>query len=151
VALTDAIADQGMTQLRRALAELNIEILCASSSQAKGRVERTKLSREGITTIEATNAFMPGFVERRKDRFAVPPARPGDLNQSLKVTLSRLRDVLCRHDPRAQCADCDVAGQARRAVRLRRWTGGGTPEWRLPTLPGVRKGPAGDACGHGRE
>ena len=31
---------QGMTQFGRALAELNIEILCASASQAKGRVER---------------------------------------------------------------------------------------------------------------
>ena len=30
----------GMTQFGRALAELNIEILCANSSQAKGRVER---------------------------------------------------------------------------------------------------------------
>ena len=29
-----------MTQFGRTLAELNIEILCASSSQAKGRVER---------------------------------------------------------------------------------------------------------------
>ena len=32
----------GMTQFGRALAELNIEILCANSSQAKGRVERVK-------------------------------------------------------------------------------------------------------------
>ena len=29
-----------MTQFGRALAELNIEILCANSSQAKGRAER---------------------------------------------------------------------------------------------------------------
>ena len=36
----DAKGGQGMTQFGRALAELGIEILCASSSQAKGRVER---------------------------------------------------------------------------------------------------------------
>ena len=30
-----------MTQFGRALAELNIEIICANSSQAKGRVERS--------------------------------------------------------------------------------------------------------------
>ncbi len=30
----------GMTQFGRALAELNVEIICANSSQAKGRVER---------------------------------------------------------------------------------------------------------------
>jgi len=29
-----------MTQFGRALSELNIEILCANTSQAKGRVER---------------------------------------------------------------------------------------------------------------
>jgi hypothetical protein len=33
-----------MTQFGRALAELNIEILCAKSSQAKGRVERVNLT-----------------------------------------------------------------------------------------------------------
>src|ERR1700722_10209019 len=36
----DAKGVQGMTQFGRALAQLNIEILCANSSQAKGRVER---------------------------------------------------------------------------------------------------------------
>jgi transposase len=36
----EAKGGQGMTQFGRALAELNIEILCANSSQAKGRVER---------------------------------------------------------------------------------------------------------------
>ena len=40
VARKEAKGGQGMTQFGRALAELNIEILCASSSQAKGRVER---------------------------------------------------------------------------------------------------------------
>ena len=35
----------GMTQFGRALAELNIEILCANSSQAKGRVERANRTR----------------------------------------------------------------------------------------------------------
>lgn len=36
----DAKGGSGMTQFGRALAELTIEILCANSSQAKGRVER---------------------------------------------------------------------------------------------------------------
>jgi transposase len=36
----DSKGGQGMTQFGRALSELNIEILCANSSQAKGRVER---------------------------------------------------------------------------------------------------------------
>ena len=40
VGRTEAKGGQGLTQFGRALAELNIEILCANSSQAKGRVER---------------------------------------------------------------------------------------------------------------
>lgn len=40
VAKTEAKGGQGTTQFGRALGELGIEILCANSSQAKGRVER---------------------------------------------------------------------------------------------------------------
>ncbi len=40
VAKEDAKGGAGMTQFGRALNELNIEILCANSSQAKGRIER---------------------------------------------------------------------------------------------------------------
>ncbi len=110
VSKADAVAGQGMTQFGRALAELNIEILCANSSQAKGRVERANrtlqdrlvkaLHLEGITTIAAANAFLPGFVERHNLRFAVPPARSGDLHRPLKVSLSRLTDILCRREMR---------------------------------------------------
>ena len=36
----DAVGDDGMTQFGRALHALNIDIICANTSQAKGRVER---------------------------------------------------------------------------------------------------------------
>jgi hypothetical protein len=36
----DAIGGEGITQFGRALSELNIDIICANSPQAKGRVER---------------------------------------------------------------------------------------------------------------
>jgi len=73
-----------MTQFGRALAELNIEILCANSSQAKGRVERVnrtlqdrlvkELRLAGISDIAAGNAFLPKFIQRFNERFAVAPA-----------------------------------------------------------------------------
>ena len=54
-----------MTQFGRALAELNIEILCANSSQAKGRVERVnrtlqdrlvkELRLAGVSDIDTAN------------------------------------------------------------------------------------------------
>jgi hypothetical protein len=87
VAKRDAKGGQGVTQFGRALAELGIEILCANSSQAKGRVERVnrtlqdRLVKElrvaGVSGIEAGNAFLPGLIERFNARFAVAPAGPG--------------------------------------------------------------------------
>jgi hypothetical protein len=56
------------TQLHRALKELDIELICAHSPQAKGRVERAnntlqnRLVKEmrlrGISSIEAANAYL---------------------------------------------------------------------------------------------
>jgi len=110
VAQTEAKGGQGMTQFGRALSELNIEILCANSSQAKGRVERAnrtlqdrlvkELRLAGISGIEAGNAFLPGFMERFNARFAVKPARPDDLHQTLNVTPERLREILCWRERR---------------------------------------------------
>ncbi len=100
----------GMTQFGRALAELNIEILCANSSQAKGRVERAnrtlqdRLIKEmrlaGISDMEAANTFIEGFVERFNAKFARSPARTDNLHRPLNVEPDRLRDILCYRDQR---------------------------------------------------
>jgi hypothetical protein len=101
---------QGMTQFGRALAELNVEILCAHSSQAKGRVERAnrtlqdrlvkELRMAGISEIEAGNAFLPGFIERFNARFAVAPICPDDRHRPLNMAPERLRAILCRREQR---------------------------------------------------
>jgi hypothetical protein len=105
VAKQDARGGQGLTQFGRALAELNIEILCANSSQAKGRVERVnrtlqdrlvkELRLAEISSMEAGNAFLPEFMARFNDRFAVAPACPADLHRKLNVSTDRLSDILC--------------------------------------------------------
>jgi Winged helix-turn helix len=110
VAKNDAKGGQGMTQFGRALAELNIEILCANSSQAKGRVERAnrtlqdrlvkELRLAKISDIEAGNAFLPGFMARFNARFAVTPARPDDRHRPLNLPPERLRTILCRKEQR---------------------------------------------------
>ena len=110
VAKPDAKGGHGMTQFGRALSELNIEILCANSSQAKGRVERVnrtlqdrlvkELRLAGITGIAAGNEYLPGFMERFNTRFAVSPARAGDLHRPLNVAPARLREILCWHEKR---------------------------------------------------
>jgi len=110
VAKAEARAGRGMTQFGRALAELNIEILCANSSQAKGRVERVnrtlqdrlvkELRLAGISDIEAANAFLPVFTTRFNQKFAKVPTRPDNLHRALNVAPDRLRDVLCKREQR---------------------------------------------------
>ncbi len=105
VAKQDAQGGHGITQFGRALSELNIEILCANSSQAKGRVERVnrtlqdrlvkELRLAGISSIATGNEFPPDFIQRFNTRFAVVPARSTDLHRRLNISASRLRDILC--------------------------------------------------------
>ncbi|THK38419.1 ISNCY family transposase [Ensifer sp. MPMI2T] len=110
VAKKDAKGGQGMTQFGRAISELNIEILCANSSQAKGRVERAnrtlqdrlvkELRLSGISDMEAGNAFLPGFIARHNARFARVPVRPEDLHRPLNIMADRLKEILCKREQR---------------------------------------------------
>lgn len=106
----EARSGHGMTQFGRALNELNIEILCANSSQAKGRVERAnrtlqdRLVKElrlvGIRDMAAGNAFLPAFIAAFNARFARIPRRPDNLHRPLNVAPERLRDIFCLRDER---------------------------------------------------
>jgi transposase len=110
VASQGAKSGHGMTQFGRVLNELNIEILCANSSQAKGRVERAnrtlqdrlvkELRLAGISDMQSANAFLPMFMERYNARFAKAPRRPDDLHRALNVEPDRLADILCFRDER---------------------------------------------------
>lgn len=81
----------GDTQLSRALNELDIELICANSPQAKGRVERAnktlqdRLVKEmrlrGISTIEDANAYLPEFIDKHNQRFAKEPASSIDAHR----------------------------------------------------------------------
>jgi transposase len=106
----EAKGGQGMTQFGRALAELNIEIICANSSQAKGRVERAnrtlqdrlvkELRLTGISGIETGNAFLPGFVMRYNERFAVRAASSTNMHRPLLLQPQKLNDILCHREQR---------------------------------------------------
>lgn len=83
----------GMTHFGRALEALNIEINCANSPQAKGRVERANatlqdrlvkaMRLEGISTIAQANAFLPDYMARHNQRFAKEPFDLRDLHRPL--------------------------------------------------------------------
>jgi hypothetical protein len=89
----DAAGGDRITQFGRALSELNIDIICANSPQAKGRVERAfgtlqdrlvkELRLAGISTVAAANAWLPGFISTHNDRFGRAPANAKDLHRKL--------------------------------------------------------------------
>lgn len=105
----------GMTQFGRALAELNVEILYANSSQAKGRVERAnrtlqdrlvkELRLAGVSSMEDGNAFLDGFVERYNAKFAKAPAKPDNLHRALNIAPDRFAEVFCLRDKRYVAKD----------------------------------------------
>jgi transposase len=83
----------GLTQFGRAMQELEVEILCASSPQAKGRVERAnqtlqdRLVKEmrlrGISDMATGNDYLSEFREDYNRRFAVVPRSQHDAHRPL--------------------------------------------------------------------
>lgn len=93
--LTNAAATSGsgLTQFGRAMTELEIEIICANSPQAKGRVERVnqtlqdrlvkELRLQGISDPAHANRYVPEFMADFNRRFGVPAANPTDAHRPL--------------------------------------------------------------------
>lgn len=83
----------GLTQFGRAMKELDIELICAHSPQAKGRVERAnqtvhdrlvkELRVRAISTVVEANAYLPEFAANFNTRFAVTPRVPEDAHRPL--------------------------------------------------------------------
>lgn len=88
VTTTDA-----QTQYHRAMKELGIEVIFASSPEAKGRVERAnqtlqdrlvkEMRLEGICDYEEANKFLPGYLVKHNQRFAVQPLSSIDRHEPL--------------------------------------------------------------------
>ena len=103
-----------VTQFGRALCELNIDIICANSPQAKGRVERAfgtlqdrlvkELRLAGVTGVEAANAWLPGFVADHNRRFGKPAANGKDLHRPVSAT-DDLDEVLAWREERTVTAN----------------------------------------------
>lgn len=79
------------TQFGRAMRQLGVEIICANTPEAKGRVERAnqtlqdRLIKEmrlrGISDIESANAYLPIYIREHNAHFAVPPLNHEDAHQ----------------------------------------------------------------------
>lgn len=99
-----------VTQFGRVLYDLAIELICANSSEAKGRVERAnqtlqdrlikEMRLEGITGIEAANAWLATFIADFNLRFSRPARFPKDLHRPVQESPGELRDIFAWHDVR---------------------------------------------------
>jgi hypothetical protein len=99
----------GVTQFSRALSSLNIDIICANTPAAKGRVERAHLTLQDrlvkelrlreISDVERANAFAPEFVEDYNRRFARVPRSEHDAHRPLQPC-DDLARTLSRHETR---------------------------------------------------
>lgn len=98
-----------ITQFGRALNELNIQIICANSCQAKGRVERAnktlqdrlvkELRLKRINTVEEANTYLPEFIEDYNHRFGKVPISTFDAHRPL-LPREDLTNIFCWKEDR---------------------------------------------------
>lgn len=109
---TDAI-----TQFNRALYSLGIELICANSPQAKGRVERANQTLQDrlvkemrirhICSYAEANAFLPEFIAAYNRKFAVPPRSSIDSHCPLDKSIN-LDTLFSVHDTRIISKDLQI-------------------------------------------
>jgi hypothetical protein len=134
----DAQGHPTLTQFGRALQELGIELIPASSPQAKGRVERShqtaqdrlvkELRLAGANSLDQANdvlekIYLPWF----NRRCAVKPASANNAHRPLQP-LMKLPAILCHQESRTVCNDYTVRMDNRIYQIL------------PPPLPGLRGG-----------
>lgn len=95
----------GLTQFGRAMQELDIQIICANSPQAKGRIERAnqtlqdrlvkELRLRGISDIDSANAYLPEFRADFNRRFTAQPRSSHDAHRPLLKTENL--DIILTH------------------------------------------------------
>lgn len=117
-AVQAGIKDEPLTQFKRAMSELDVEVICAHSPQAKGRVERSfkthqdrlvkELRLAGISSMAAANTFLQRtYIPAHNERYALAPAQPGDAHRPLAADI-RLEQVLSVRESRVVQSDFTV-------------------------------------------
>jgi hypothetical protein len=109
------------SQFGRALGELGVELIPAHSPQAKGRVERLfktfqdrvikEMRLADVSTLDAANQFLAGYLPRYNRRFAVQPAQAADLHRP-RPTHKELDRMLCLKTTRCLRKDFTIAHQS---------------------------------------
>ena len=104
-----AVSGDGMTQFGRALHELQIQIICANTPQAKGRVERVnrtlqdrlvkEMRLEGISTMKVANDYLGTYIKKHNSKFARDPLNPKNLHRAVR-NVEKLDDYFCWKEDR---------------------------------------------------
>lgn len=104
---------QPKTQYARAMEELNIEVICANSPQAKGRVERAfgvdqdrlvkEMRLEDISNMEEGNKFLREcYIPKRNKKFGVEPKNPSNAFRPLLPEHNLTSIFSCRTNRKIQ-------------------------------------------------
>ena len=110
VNIPHALSGSGMTQFGRAMHTLQIEVICAHTPQAKGRVERViatlqdrlvkELRLQNIATIADANAFAREFIQDFNRRFAVQPRSSHNTHRPMLLSDIDLDQLFSLQDTR---------------------------------------------------
>jgi transposase len=107
------------TQFGRAARQLGIEVICANTPQAKGRVERVnktlqdRLVKEmrllGISDIETANAYLPTYMKDHNKRFAVEPQCLEDAHRKELPTDEEMNLIFSYQDERIISKNLEIS------------------------------------------
>ena len=106
----------GLTQVGRALKELGIELICANSPQAKGRIERLFLTLQdrlvkefrlkNISTIEDANAYLPQYISKHNKKYGIEPKEKENMHK--KVSINEIENALQYKDQRVMSKNLEI-------------------------------------------
>lgn len=107
------------TQYGRAAQQLGIEVICAHSPEAKGRVERANLTLQdrlvkelrllGISDIEAANAYLPTYMKDHNNRFAVEAQSPENAHRQDLPTDEEMNLIFSYQDERKISKNLEIS------------------------------------------
>lgn len=109
--------ENNITQFKRSMKEIDIDVIFASSPQAKGRVERVngtlqdrlvkELRERNISSIKEANAYLPEYIEKYNKKFAKPAASPFNAHRPLDQKKD-LKRILCEKYDRMVSGNLEI-------------------------------------------
>jgi transposase len=111
----------GLTQVGRALKELEVELICANSPQAKGRIERLfntlqdrlvkEMRLKGVSSIEEGNKYLEEYIEEHNSFYGVQAEKKEDVHQV--VSKKELEKAFCYKEDRRLSKNLEVSYEGR--------------------------------------